>query len=105
MTEQRKSPVQPIRPSQVVRKKNELLPDAVIEAFNELIAENWDGHRSTFKLGAVRALIKNKLDGGEVKQEWLDVEPIYQKAGWRVVYDSPGWDETYEPFFEFRKKS
>jgi hypothetical protein len=101
---QHRVPVQPIKPSQVVRKKTEIIPDGVLEAFNELIAETWDGRRSSFKLKDVRALAKKKLDGKEVKSEWLDVEPIYEKAGWRVKFDKPGWDENYDAFFEFTKK-
>ena len=96
-------PVQPLKPSQVEKKKHETLPDAVIEAFNEMIASQWDGRRSSFKLKQVRALIQSKLGDKKLEDSWLDVEPIYEKAGWKVKFDSPGWDESYDSFYVFTK--
>lgn len=37
-------------------------------------------------------------------ENWLDIELIYEQFGWKVKYDKPGWDEDYDPFFEFSKK-
>lgn len=37
-------------------------------------------------------------------QGWMDFEPIYEAQGWKVQYDKPGWDETYDAFFEFKEK-
>ncbi len=34
----------------------------------------------------------------------LDVEPSYRAEGWEVEYDKPGYNETYEATFTFRKK-
>lgn len=34
---------------------------------------------------------------------WLDFESAYKKAGWKVVYDKPGYGETYEAFWEFSR--
>jgi len=33
---------------------------------------------------------------------WLDVEDLYRISGWRVEYHKPGYNETYEPTFEFQ---
>lgn len=100
--------IQPIKPSQVVKSKQEALPDQVLEAFNELIVAKFDGHGSTFKSKEVVSLIASKM-GLEKKDliysnHWLDVEDIYRKAGWIVKYDQPGWNESFDAFFEFRKK-
>ena len=43
--------------------------------------------------------------GPNSKPEYLpcfDVEDIYEKAGWDVTYDTPGYNETYEPKFTFK---
>lgn len=94
--------VQPLKPSQVEKKKHELIPDAVLEVFNELIGKNWDGNYSKFTLKEARALITKKL--GKMPEIYmLDVESIYRKAGWKVTFDSPGWDESYDSFYEFKK--
>ena len=41
--------MKPISPEEVVKKKKDSLPEEVIDATNELIAENWDGVSSKFK--------------------------------------------------------
>ena len=50
---------------------------------------------------------KEKISEARVlifSNHWLDVEDIYRKQGWKVVYDSPGYDESYDAYYEFRKK-
>lgn len=105
-------PVKPISPSDVVVKKKEILPDFVIEAFNEVIAKNYSGGSSKFKQEEVITLIMSKMpQDGDIsnrsfrheifENRWLDVEDIYKKAGWRVVYDKPAYNETYPPTFTF----
>jgi hypothetical protein len=33
----------------------------------------------------------------------MDVEDVYQKAGWEVEFDKPGYNEDYEANFKFSK--
>ena len=102
--------VKPITPREVVGKKQESLPDEVIEAFNELIAENWEGSSSRIKQIKAVAKIREKFLPKRITAKkmfdnnWLDVEDVFRKAGWDVEYDKPGFNETYEPIFEFSKK-
>lgn len=95
----------PIKPSDIEQKKTELLPDEVFEAFNELIAENWRGSYATFALDEVKTRVRKKMGkrGGSEKG-WYDVEPIYRKAGWKVDFDAPGYNESYPSTFTFSKK-
>jgi hypothetical protein len=37
-------------------------------------------------------------------KHWFDIEDIYRKAGWAVEFDKPGYNESYESFFVFKKK-
>jgi hypothetical protein len=100
-------PSKPITPAEVTAKKQELLPDEVIDSFNELIAKNWDGHSATIKQDKVADLIATKLNMPKDKvfaNHWLDVEDIYRKAGWKVYYDKPGYNESYEATFKFSRK-
>lgn len=96
----------PIKPSEVVDKKRKQLPDGVFDAFNELIAERWDGRSAVVLVGdaAIRIAAKLKIERSAVfDRGLLDVDDIYRKAGWRVEYDKPGYCETYEAKFTFRK--
>ena len=103
--------VKPISPKDVVTAKQESLPDEVIEAFNELIGENWKGTYSKFKQKEVVIRIKVKLQSTTLTSDqihdknWLDVEDVYRKAGWKVEYDGPGFNESYDATFKFRKKN
>ena len=101
--------MKPISPNEVKQKRIESIPDFVIEAANNLIAKKWNGFSSTFKLNE---LVKEslKIGGDEVSREDLfdnhsfDIEPIFEKAGWKVNFDKPGYNESYDSFFEFTPK-
>ena len=100
-----------ITPSEVDDVKTAKIPDAVFEAFNEMIAENWDGSQSIVKQPAVmlRVLEKLKQDFPEITRQdvfdkkWLDVEHFFRKAGWKVEYDKGAYYDTYDPYFTFEK--
>ena len=97
----------PIRPEEVVPAREAQIPDAVFEAFNEMIAANYRSGYSCFRKDDVCALIASKMEctvSHVYEQHWLDVEDVYRKAGWRVVYDAPAYNESYPATFEFHKK-
>jgi hypothetical protein len=105
--------IKPITPKEVVSKKAAGIPDAVFEAFNELIAEGWDGSQSVVKQNVVMDRVLSRLNvNSEVSftremvldRHWLDVEEIYRSAGWNVEYDRPGYNETYGAVFIFTKR-
>lgn len=100
----------PIRPDQVVASKAAAMPDAVLEVFNELIAENWDGYSAVVKQAeAVDRIVAKLLPtmpdvNDRIWGGWLNVEPHYRLAGWIVEYDKPAYNETYPATFTFRAK-
>lgn len=96
----------PITPKEVVSLKKTLIPDAVIESFNELIAENFSNGSSGFLTKKVVARMVSKgLKEKEIYDNgWLDVEDLYRKAGWEVSYDNPAYNEDYDASFSFSKK-
>ena len=109
--EDRRNPmaVEPIKPSQVVKKKKDVIPDYVIESFNELIVKHFDGSSSIIKQDEVVSLILSKMPEGSKQQDifnnkWLNVEDVFRKAGWEIDYDKPGYNETYPATFEFKPK-
>lgn len=97
----------PISPSEVVSAKREAIPEAVFNAFNKLIAEKWNGHCATIRQEEVVALIaaEMSLESTQViyEKHWLDIEKIYEQAGWKVTYDKPAYCESYPATFKFEK--
>lgn len=113
--------VKPITPEEISEAKLESMPDEVIEAFNELIIKGYDATTKTSKVkqNDVAELIVSKIVDGSSKEYlewtevrskifangWLNVEDIYHKAGWNVSFDKAGYCETYDSFFEFKKRT
>lgn len=98
--------IKPISPNEVTKAKAKLVPDEVLEVFNELIAINFDGHSSRVEQDAVASLVAMKMNirrDAVFAQKYLDVEDIYREAGWEVYYDKPGYNETYGAYFRFTK--
>lgn len=95
--------VEPIKPDEVRDRAAKELPDHVIETWNRLIASKWNGHSATIKQKeAAKAL--GGYGGDDLA--WLNIEEIYRKAGWIVVYDQPAYCEAYyDPIFKFTKKA
>jgi hypothetical protein len=102
--------VKPITPQEALElKQNVIIPDVVFEAFNELIATEFDGSHASIRQDDVVNLILKKMsaagiDDPQVNYRWLDIEPLYRKAGWQVEYDKPGYNEEGPALFKFTKK-
>lgn len=98
--------VKPISPGEVTIAKKQMIPDGVIEAFNQTIAKHFNGRSASFKQEEVLNLITTKMgvDRAHVfSEKWLDVEDIYRAEGWKVKYDSPAYCESYPATFEFKR--
>lgn len=97
----------PITPKEALSQIDTTKPDGVYEAFNELIVKHLDNGTAIIQQKDVAKLIAKKT--GKTQKEifekgWLNVEESYRKMGWKVSYDNPAFNETYEPTFEFRVK-
>lgn len=113
----------PISPKDVTVQKAKAFPPFVFEAFNELIAQNYTCGSATVKQKDVvtrMVSIANKhisdqdLDeefggyGSSVNSNkiydngWLNVEEVYREQGWKVSYDKPGYNESYDAYFVFK---
>lgn len=98
---------EPIRPEDMASVKGKIFPDAVVEAFNEMIAQAYYNGSATFKQQeVVERMVQKGLKREDIfSKHWLDIEPIYRAAGWKIFYDKPGYNETYEATFKFTKKA
>lgn len=98
----------PIRPEEAAARKLAVLPDGVIEAFNDLIARSFDGTRAIVYQGdAVEAIMERcplVLSRQQVFDDrLLDVEPAYRDAGWLVYFEKPAPGETGRAYFAFTR--
>jgi hypothetical protein len=102
--------VKPVTPKEAVDRAREDIPNEVVEAFNELIAKDIDtlsGEATVMQdevLELIRRKLKFKNDEKIFGNKWLDVEPLFRKAGWTVVYDKPGYNESGRAYYTFKKK-
>lgn len=99
------STVYPITPQEVIEHKQKQIPDEVINTFNELIAQNFNGYSATVIQKDVVSLLEKRgfIRDGIFNYHLLDVEDIYRNAGWKVKYDKPAYCESYDAYFEFRR--
>jgi hypothetical protein len=101
--------MKPITPQEAKLSKEINVPNFVIKAFNKCIIANINesGKSVVIQKDVINQIIKSspsKVTKIQViVNGWLDVEPIYRKVGWEVSYDKPGYNEDYEPFFEFSR--
>ena len=96
----------PLAPAEVGQKKKEVFPKAVFDSFNELIAREFaDGTARVGQWEVVKLMVKRGLKRQRIFDEgWLNIETVYEDAGWDVYYDKPGYNEDYEPSYTFTKK-
>jgi hypothetical protein len=98
----------PITPKEAAGLKQSQIPEEVYNAFNELITKNLRHGYACFRQDDVVKLIKRNMQlNPEMRQElfdiqWLNIEEIYRKAGWKVEYDRPGYNENYPASFSFK---
>lgn len=100
--------VKPISPDELIKRKKEEFPSVIIEVVNELIAKKWDGHEAKiYQSTIVNGIIaRTSYSKDEIyKNHLLDFEDLYREEGWDVVYDSPAYCESYEPYFVFKKET
>lgn len=94
----------PISPAEVAAAKREHIPAVVFEAFNAEIAANFTGGRAkVLQKDVVARLVEGGMDRQVIFDKgYLNVEEAYRAEGWRVEYDKPGYNESYDASFEFK---
>ena len=78
------------------------IPEGVIAVVNQLLIEHTSSSYIVLKRCDVIIAIKESMGVSSVPTMWLNFEPVFRKAGWKVEYDSPAYNESYEPTFTFR---
>jgi hypothetical protein len=101
--------IKPITPNEIVENLDKIIPKAIIEAVNQLLTEKYRGNGEvTIKQKDIieRACSLDDTLTSDIvfKNKYLDFEDLYRKNGWKVSYDKPAYNETYEPYFKFEAK-
>ena len=106
--------VQPIKPEEIQAKKIATIPNAVLQAVNELIALKWDGMCAEVRREHIFKRYFEITHGNDnhenrdrlISDHALDVEFAYGKEGWDVKYVYPGMgDYDFEPHYTFKVKN
>lgn len=103
--------VKPISPKQANVDFKSALDPLMIKAVNNLLTK--DAHSNFIRIKQKDIVAEYKrlhtVNGTEpldvFKTNQLEFEDIFKEAGWKVSYDKPGWDESYDPAFDFEAKS
>ena len=99
--------VEPIKPSEI----KQTIPEFVIKGANECIQEHYrelkkESHFTQDEL--MKYVLKYAPEGITRRtvfdNGWLDIEPLYRRAGWEVEYDKPAYCENYPANFTFSLK-
>ena len=104
--------MKPISPEKVEQIRIHEMPEAIVQATNELIVRSWNGSSATLKVKEIvdqYFRVSGEEDTAKTRKQlfdkhYLDIEPAYREAGWKVEFDKPGYNESYDAYFVFSKK-
>lgn len=102
--------IKPITPEEA--RNGNHIPEFVIQAFNELIAEDFICSSARIdQEDVIERILLYARDNADAypnvtretifQRGWLNVEGIYTRSGWDVEYEKPGYNESYAPRFIF----
>jgi hypothetical protein len=107
-----KKKAEPISPDDVIKLKGKNIPQEVIEVFNTLIAKHWNGRSAILMqeevikeiLKSFKAADKPMTRSILFEENYLEIDDLFRKRGWKVEYDKPGYNESYEASWTFSKR-
>ena len=92
-------------PAEVLKSSQSCMSDTAYKLLKAVIAilrEKYVGKKLTVKLKEIKA--KAGI-GSTTNDDWEKMEFELRKVGWFVSYDGPGWDESYDAFYEIGAKN
>lgn len=101
--------MKPITPIEALASRK--VPDEVISVFNKLIINNADINDEEAIVYQDEAILEILKLMPEIKRQdifdkhWLDVEPLYQNAGWIVRYYKETIGSYDKSYYSFRPKN
>lgn len=100
-----KPPNRPLKPSEVVTAKKEHIPEIVFNVINSQIVKEWNGTKAVVSYPVVVNILDSaeKFSRDNIHKMLSGIEEIYEQEGWSVVYDKPGYNESYAANWTFTK--
>lgn len=96
----------PFTPEDAAKARRQNIPDYVFEAFNTLITHNPKQVNQSDVIDEIARLSNWSVSRSQIfENKWLDIEDIYEKYGWNVVYNKPAYNETFDAYFIFTPKT
>lgn len=100
-------PDHPMTPSEASGLKRLVIPAFVFRAVNTVLAKEFNGRSATLRqCDVVKAIMDENPEVTKSElfdNRWMDFEPAYRAQGWKVEYDKPGYNESYEATYKFTK--
>lgn len=99
----------PMKPNELGKWQASCIPEKVFEAVNKAIALNWDGNSATVNQKPLIAEILVMLEWSEDDRQaiydlgYLNFEEAYREIGWVVIYDKPGYHDSYGANWTFKR--
>lgn len=96
-------------PKEVEESVEYVIHPAIIQAVNELLKEEYVSGKSVVLLQKTivkkaKSICKELTEKKIFDKHWMDFEPIFRQAGWKVSYESSAWCETYfDEYYKFSK--
>ncbi len=92
-----------LSPTQLYNKQKQSKEvQQVIQAVNELLKDTLQWKSCTIKQNQIIAKRQEMFGQTKFNYTWLDVmEKSFREVGWKVSYNKPGRDESYDAYFNF----
>lgn len=102
-------PIKPITPDEAYEQRLKSVHPGIIDVVNTILKREFVSHNSVIIIRQDDIIQAFLATHSSTRQEifdnkWLDFESIYKDAGWHVLYDKPGYNESYSAYFKFSKK-
>ena len=89
--------------------RRDRIPPEVVQVVNDMLIEEYGtGGVVTLLQKDIIARVREVtgLTNDTIyARKFMDFEDVFRAAGWKVTYDRPSYNETYEPSFRFSKNS
>ena len=101
--------MKPNTPAEIRQKIGTKIPAEIFEAVNDLLVQHIRVQGSeitaTIYQNDLEDILSVKMPSTPVNEMinkgWFEIETPYRDAGWRVVYDKPGYSESYRAYWKF----
>lgn len=100
----------PMRPEELGTVQASVIPKEVFDVFNEAIATKWSGASANIVqedvIPDIIAALGWSADDRQAVFDngYLNIEEAYRSVGWNVLYDKPGYNESYKANWHFTRK-